>query len=48
MRGLRDRGVLSPGEVDDLFDEAAGRFSEGTAVSLINQLRADVHRSDAE
>jgi len=48
LRGLPDRGVRSPGEIDDLFDEAAGRFSKGTAVSLINQLRADVHRSDAE
>jgi hypothetical protein len=48
LRGLRNRGVPSTGEIDDLFDEARGGFQKGTAVDLINQRRVDVHRKDAE
>jgi len=48
LRSLRDRGMLTAGEIDDLFDEAAGRFEKGSAADLINRLRADVQRKDEE
>jgi len=48
LRTLRDRGVLSEGEIGDVFDEVAGRFPRGTAHSLINSVRADVARKGPE
>jgi hypothetical protein len=48
LRALRDRGVLSQGEINDVFDEVAGRFPRGTAVDLINSVRSDVERKDVE
>jgi hypothetical protein len=48
LRALRDRGALSQGEINDLFAEVAGRFPRGTAVDLINSIRSDVERRDAE
>jgi hypothetical protein len=48
LRALRDRGVLSDGEINDVFDEVAERFPRGTAFSLINSVRADVKLKDGE
>jgi hypothetical protein len=48
MRALRDRGVLTEGEINDVFDEVAGRFPSGTAFGLINCVRADVERKGDE
>jgi hypothetical protein len=48
LRALRDRGVLSQGEINDVFDEVAGRFPRDTAFGLINSVRADVERKDEE
>ncbi len=52
LRALRDRGVLSAGEIDDILSEAGGRFTrgpEGTAFSdVIGWVRADLGRTDIE
>ncbi len=46
---LRDRGLLSDGEIDDLFGEAAGhlRYTSG-AQTLLSQLRFWVEHKDEE
>ncbi len=42
LRALRDRGLLTEGEIDDLFGEAAERFHDASALRLLNSLRAEV------
>ncbi len=50
LRALRDRGLLSEGEIDDLFGEAADRLRDTTAhnLSLLQSLRAAVEYKDEE
>jgi len=52
MRALRDRGVLSANEIDDVLAEASGRFSSGPETTasrrIVEQVRADLARDDAE
>jgi hypothetical protein len=47
LRALRDRGLLSDGEIDDLFGEAEGhlRYTSG-AQTLLSQLRFWVEDKD--
>jgi hypothetical protein len=51
-RALRDRGVLSSVEMDDILSEASGRFTRGSEATaflyVIEQIRADLERADAE
>jgi hypothetical protein len=49
VRALRDRGLLSDGEIDDLFGEAGGhlRYTSG-AQTLLGQLRFWVENKDDE
>ena len=46
LRALRDRGLLSDGEIGDLFDEAAERFRTASALNLLNRVRAEVEDKD--
>jgi hypothetical protein len=49
LRALRSRGLLSDGEIDDLFDEAAGQFGDTSgAQHLLDRLRAQVDHKDEE
>ena len=48
LRALRDRGLLTEGEIDDLFGEAAERFRDASALRLLNSVRADVEYKDEE
>ena len=41
LRGLRDRGVLSKGEIDDLLADAADQLA-GTGSGLIDRVRASL------
>jgi hypothetical protein len=49
LRALRDRGLLSDGEIDDLFGEAAGylQYTSG-AQNLLSRLRFWVEHKDDE
>jgi hypothetical protein len=42
LRALRDRGLLSEGEIDDLFGEAAEHLRDTSALNLLNRVRAQV------
>jgi hypothetical protein len=47
LRALRGRGLLSDGEIDDLFDEAAGQFGDTSgAQHLLDRLRDQVDHKD--
>jgi len=50
LRALRDRGVLSADEIDDVLLEASGRSSRGPEAAafrhVIEQVRADLERTD--
>jgi hypothetical protein len=48
LRALRDRGLLSDGEIDDLFGEAAEHLRyTSSAQTLLNQLQFWVeHKND--
>jgi hypothetical protein len=48
LRALRDRGLLTEGEIDDLFGEAAERFQDASALRLLDCLRAEVEYKDEE
>ncbi len=48
LRALRDRGLLSEGEIDDLFGEAAERLGDTSALNLLNRLRGAVEYKDEE
>jgi hypothetical protein len=48
LRALRDRGLLSEGEIDDLFGEAADHLGDTSALNLLNRLRANVEYKDKE
>jgi hypothetical protein len=60
LRALRDRGLLTEGEIDDLFGEAAERFQDASARRLLNSppaesalrlldsLRAEVEHTNEE
>jgi hypothetical protein len=48
LRALRDRGLLSAGEIDDLFDEAAEHFEDPSALGLLTSLRDEVDRKKEE
>jgi hypothetical protein len=53
LRALRDRGLLTVGEIDDLFGEAAERFQDTSAKSasalrLLDRVHADVEKKDEE
>ena len=42
LRALRDRGLLSDGEIDDLFGEAAERLQGTSALNLLSRVRVEV------
>jgi hypothetical protein len=42
LRALRGRGLLTDGEIDDLFGEAAEHFRDAAALRLLNNVRAEV------
>ena len=48
LRALRDRGLLTEGEIDDLFGDAAERFRDASALRLLNSLHAEVEYKDEE
>ena len=48
LRALRDRGLLSEGEIDDLFGEAADRLRDTSALNLLNRLRGAVECREEE
>ena len=48
LRALRDRGLLSDGEIDDLFGDAAEHFRDAAALRLLNSVRAEVESKDEE
>jgi hypothetical protein len=48
LRALRDRGLLSAGEIDDLFGEAAERLRDASALKLLNRLRDEVEYKEEE
>jgi hypothetical protein len=48
LRALRDRGLLTEGEIDDLFGEAAEGFQDARALHLLDRVRADVAYKDEE
>lgn len=47
LRALRDRGVLSKGEIDDLLNEASGKLTQA-APRLIGRVRASLEAKDDE
>jgi hypothetical protein len=42
LRAMRDRGLLSEDEIDDLFGEAAERLRGTSALNLLNRVRVEV------
>ena len=48
LRALRDRGLLSEGEIDDLFGEAAERLRDASALKLLNGVRGAVEYKEEE
>jgi hypothetical protein len=49
LRALRDRGLLSEGEIDDLFGEAAGYLKDTSgARNLLGRLHSFVENRDDE
>jgi len=48
LHALRDRGLLTEGEIDDLFGEAAERLRDTSALSLLNHLRSQVEYKGEE
>ncbi len=48
LRALRDRGLLSAGEIDDLFGEAAERLQDTSALNLLNRMRIEVESKNEE
>jgi hypothetical protein len=48
LRALRDRGLLSAGEIDDLFCEAGERLQDASALKLLNRLRDEVEYKEEE
>ena len=48
LRALRDRGLLSEGEIDDLFGEAGEHLRDTSALNLLNRLRDAVEYKDEE
>jgi hypothetical protein len=48
LRALRDRGLLSAGEIDDLFGDAAERLRDTSAHKLLNRLRDEVEYKKEE
>jgi hypothetical protein len=48
LHALRDRGVLTRDELDEVVADAASRSGYGAASRLIEFLRADLERRDDE
>jgi hypothetical protein len=48
LRALRDRGLLTEGEIDDLFGEAAERLRDPSALKLLSGLRGVVEYKEEE
>ena len=48
LRALRDRGLLSEGEIDDLFGEAAERLRDASALKLLNHVRDAVEYKEED
>ncbi len=48
LRALRDRGLLSAGEIDDLFGDATERLRDDSALKLLNRLRDEVEHKEEE
>jgi hypothetical protein len=48
LRALRDRGLLSEGEIDDLFGEAAERLRDTSALNLLDSVRGAVEYKEEE
>ncbi|HMA70412.1 MAG TPA: hypothetical protein VKP67_02800 [Xanthobacteraceae bacterium] len=48
LRALRDRGLLSEGEIDDIFGEAAERLRDTSALNLLDRVRVEVEYREEE
>jgi hypothetical protein len=48
LRALRDRGLLTEGEIDDLFAEAAEHLRDTSTLNLLNCLRGQVEHKGEE
>jgi hypothetical protein len=48
LLALRDRGLLSAGEIDDLFGEATERLRDTSALNPLNRVRDAVEYKDEE
>ena len=48
LRALRDRGLLSEGEIDDLFGDAAERLRDTSALNLLSRVRGAVESKEEE
>jgi hypothetical protein len=48
LRALRDRGVLSQGEIDDLLSEASGRLSRTQSSGLVERVRASLELKETD
>jgi hypothetical protein len=48
LRALRDRGLLSAGEIDDLFGDAAERLRDTSALNLLSRVRGAVEYKEEE
>jgi hypothetical protein len=48
LRALRDRGLLSAGEIDDLFGEAAERLRDASALKLLDRVRGAVEYKEED
>ena len=46
MRALRDRGLLSGADLDDLLAEAGAHFAHGQASQLIGEVRSTLERRE--
>lgn len=48
LRALRDRGVLSKGEIDDLLLEASGQLARTQSSGLVERVRASLELKDTD
>ncbi len=46
LRALKERGTLSPGEIDDVLADARWRLRDPAAQMLLEQVRSDLERTD--
>jgi hypothetical protein len=48
LRALRDRGLLTEGEIDDLFSEAGERLRDTSAQKFLGRVRCAVEYKEEE